>query len=297
MDRRHGALPCCRPRMLFPALFDAGDREALAVPGRTLSYRDLRSAAAAVASDVAGRGRVAVWATPSLETCVAVVGVLLSGATVVPVNPKLGERELIHVMGDSAPSAIVASPDEPLPPAAARLPRVPVDLEPAGPPGDLPPEPDDEHPAFVFYTSGTTGPPKGVLMPRRAVASNLDALADAWTWTDRDVLTHALPLFHVHGLVLGMLGPLRVGGSLRYAGRFSPEAVCRELEGGATMLFGVPTMYHALAEAAEHDGGVARALGAARLLVSGSAALPVREFERIERSTGQRIVERYGLTG
>jgi len=130
----------------------------------------------------------------------------------------------------------------------------------------------------------------------RAVASNLDALAAVWRWTDRDVLTHGLPLFHVHGLVLGVLGSLRAGGTLRYVGRFSPEEIAAELRAGATMLFAVPTMYHALAEAAERDPTVRDALGAARLLVSGSAPLPVREFRRIEAATGRRIVERYGLT-
>ena len=103
----------------------------------------------------------------------------------------------------------------------------------------LPDEADPESPALVIYTSGTTGPPKGVLLPRRAVASNLDALAQAWQWTGDDVLTHGLPLFHVHGLVLGVLGPLRLGGTVHHLGSFSIEAVARELGGGgATMLFG-----------------------------------------------------------
>src|SRR5205807_10044561 len=132
----------------------------------------------------------------------------------------------------------------------------------------------------------------GVLLPRRAVASNLDALAEVWAWTTNDVLTHGLPLFHVHGLVLGVLGPLRVGGSLRHVGRFSPDAICRELAAGATMLFGVPTMHHALAAAAEEDPAAAQALGGARLLVSGSAPLPGRDFLRLERATGQLIVGR-----
>jgi len=280
--------------MLIPSLADPTDDLAVSAGERSLSFRELRDAASALASRLAGHERVAVWATPALETCVAVVGVLLSGAAAVPLNPKMGRRELGHVARDSAPSMIVVPEGEPLPDELSALARVAPDLGARG--GDVPPEPDDEATAFVFYTSGTTGPPKGVLVPRRAIASNLDALAEVWGWTREDVLTHGLPLFHVHGLVLGVLGPLRVGGSLRYAGRFSPDAVRRELANGATMLFGVPTMYHALAEAAEADRSVAEALGRARVLVSGSAPLPVREFHRIERVTGQRLVERYGLT-
>ncbi|HEX9411269.1 MAG TPA: acyl-CoA synthetase [Actinomycetota bacterium] len=280
--------------MLLPSLADPTEDEALRAGGRSLSYRELKASASALAARVGSAERVAVWASPTLETCVAVVGVLLSGAAVVPINPKTGPRELEHVLRDSGPGLLVASNEEDLPDAPGSLPRIAVDLEARE--ASLPHEPGGEAPAFVFYTSGTTGPPKGVVLPRRAVTSNLDALARVWEWTPDDVLTHGLPLFHVHGLILGVLGPLRTGGSLRYAGRFSPQAVGRELAEGATMLFGVPTMYHALAEAAEREPETAKAMAGARLLVSGSAPLPVREFHRIERATGQQIVERYGLT-
>jgi malonyl-CoA/methylmalonyl-CoA synthetase len=155
---------------------------------------------------------------------------------------------------------------------------------------------DDEHPALVVYTSGTTGMPKGAVLPRRSLASNLDALAQAWEWDAADRLTHALPLFHVHGLVLGTLGPLRTGGELRHLGGFDTGALLDALEDGATMVFGVPTMYHRLAEEAAAQPRLATALGRARLLVSGSAPLPAPDFERIEQLTGQRIAERYGLT-
>jgi malonyl-CoA/methylmalonyl-CoA synthetase len=148
----------------------------------------------------------------------------------------------------------------------------------------------------VIYTSGTTGAPKGAVISRRAISSNLDALARAWEWGAADRVVHGLPLFHVHGLVLGVLGPLRRGGSVEHVGRFSPRAVSAALERGGTMLFGVPTMYHRLAEEAGTEPEIAAALRKARLLVSGSAALPATVHARIERLCGQRVVERYGLT-
>ena len=275
--------------MLFPALSDPSDRPAIRFRERALSYAELRAAAAAVAARVEGAERVAVWAVPELETCVGVIGALLAGVPVVPINPRSGERELAHIVSDSAPELVLGNAPERL-----ALPRVDVDLSARG--GSLRPEPCDEAPAIVVYTSGTTGPPKGAVLPRRAIASNLDALASAWQWTGEDVVAHALPLFHVHGLVLGILGPIRRGGTAHHLGRFSSEAVADAFEDDATVLFAVPTMYHRLGQEAEGDPRVASALGRARLLVSGSAALPAVEHERIERLCGQRIVERYGLT-
>jgi malonyl-CoA/methylmalonyl-CoA synthetase len=133
-------------------------------------------------------------------------------------------------------------------------------------------------------------------MSRRAVAANLDALADAWGWTSSDVVVQALPLFHVHGLVLGTIGPLRLGGGVRHVGRFSPEAIAAALADDGTMLFAVPTMHGRLLAAAEADPTVAAALRSARLIVSGSAALPARVHEAYTAATGQQIVERYGMS-
>lgn len=287
-------MSCSETHVLFPALLDPPDEEALRFGERSLSYRELRDAAAFVAEQVAGADRVAVWAEPTLETCVGVLGGLHAGAAVVPINPKIGSRELTHIVGDSQPRIVLSAEGAELPAALSGLHRLDVNVR-ARSRNNLAEAPPAAC-ALILYTSGTTGPPKGVVLPRRALSSNLDALAEVWEWTASDVLVHGLPLFHAHGLVLGVLGPIRLGGRLHHVGRFSPEAVCAELAGEGTMVFGVPTMYHRLADAAEKTPEIARALGQARLLVSGSAALPVREHERIARATGQRIVERYGLT-
>jgi malonyl-CoA/methylmalonyl-CoA synthetase len=267
--------------VLLKGLEEDSGREAVRVGSDALTYAQLRSAAGAVASQVSGASRVAVWATNSLETVVAVVGALAAGVPIVPINPKAGTRELEHILSDSAPE-VVFGRDQP------------VELSASGewPSSRV----DDEAPAIVVYTSGTTGPPKGVLLPRRAIASNLDALSDAWAWTGEDVVAHGLPLFHVHGLILGILGPLRLGGGAWHLGRFSSEAAAEALSGGATMLFGVPTMYHRLAADLEASSSLASAVGSARLLVSGSAALPAADHERISAACGLKPVERYGMS-
>ena len=278
--------------MLFPSLADPPDRLALRFPERELAYPQVRDAALRVAEEIAGARRVGVWGVNAPETCVAVVGALLAGVPAVPINPKAGERELAHILGDSDPGAILVAPGTRV---ATDRRLIEVDLDARGA-GDLPPEPPDDAPALIVYTSGTTGPPKGAVLPRRSIATNLDALAEAWEWTGEDVVAHGLPLFHVHGLVLGILGPLRRGGAAHHLVRFSSDGAAQALRGGATMLFGVPTMYHRLADDAEQRPDVADALRGARLLVSGSAALPAVEHERIERVCGQRIVERYGMS-
>src|SRR3954469_19943751 len=182
--------------MLIPALASPSDDVALDFPERTLTYRELADEARAVAGGLAGVSRVAVWAHSTVDAVVAIVGALVAGIPVVPINPKIGERELAHIMSDSSPDLVVDG------------------TPPSGPPAEVR-SLDPETPALVIYTSGTTGPPKGVVLPHRALTSNLDSLATAWEWTAADVVVHALPLFHVHGLGIGVLGPLRRGGTVR----------------------------------------------------------------------------------
>jgi malonyl-CoA/methylmalonyl-CoA synthetase len=258
-------------------------------PGRTveLTYRELAGAAGALAPRIAGCSRVAVHATPTIHTAVGVVAAFVAGVPVVPLNPRLGEREVAHELTDAAPERVLAAPDTELP---YHLPRIDVTLE-----GDglIPPEPPATDPALVIYTSGTTGMPKGAVLSRQAVAANLDGLAAAWAWTSDDLLAHALPLFHVHGLVLGVLGPLRRGGTLHHLGTLDAGALAAA---GATLVFGVPTQYHRLADQLEGDPDSAAAIGRSRLLVSGSAALTTVDHERLRKLTGLAVRERYGMT-
>jgi malonyl-CoA/methylmalonyl-CoA synthetase len=312
--------------VLFPALnAPARDRVALRFPDRSLTYSELSDAAHAVAGRLAGSSRVAVLAEPRIETCVAVIGALLAGVPAVPLNPKSGPSELAHVAGDADPEVVAVAPGAEIPEPFAGRRRLIVDLDAAGDgdgdggsggsgggggagalvggglaAGDRGAGgTSDEDPALIVYTSGTTGRPKGAVMPRRAISSNLDALAAVWRWTERDVVAHGLPLFHVHGLVVGILGPIRRGGTAVHLGRFSPEAVHAALtrpDAPATMVFGVPTMYRRLADAAQESPELAVALGGARLLVSGSAALPASEHARLQELTGRGVIERYGMT-
>ncbi|MBA8953651.1 acyl-CoA synthetase [Actinomadura namibiensis] len=260
--------------------------QAVRIAGRALAREDLLTRAAAVAAEIAGAEAVAVHATASLETVVAVVGGILAGVPVVPLPPDSGPAERAHILGDSgarlllaARGAYAAGDGDP--------PVVPVDdlTRGDGARADVP----GDAPALVLYTSGTTGAPKGVPVTRSAVAAGLDALAEAWEWTPDDTLVHGLPLFHVHGLVLGVLGALRVGSPLVHTGRPRPELYA---EAAGSLYFGVPTVWSRVCA----DEEAARALRGARLLVSGSAPLPVPVFDRLADLTGHRPVERYGMT-
>ena len=244
--------------MLFPCLAAPTDRVALRVGDRQLTQRQLAAACGAYIESLGQPPgtRIAVVTHPTLETMVALIAHAAAGYVSVPIDPKLGEREHAHIMSDAfAPAS--------LPPGAT----------------------------LILYTSGTTGPPKGAVITDRNIAADLDMLADAWAWTASDTIVHALPMFHVHGLVLGLFGAIRRGGALHWVPRFTPEGLAAAVEPGS-IVFAVPTMYHRLCD----DPPSAKKLAVARLLVSGSAPLPAREHQRIEQLCGQRPIERYGLT-
>jgi len=256
---------------------------AVATPELTLARHDLLGWAAHVAADLAGAPIVAVHATPGMPTVVAVTAALLAGVPVVPVPPDAGRLERDHLLRDSG-AALMLTDD---PAAAGDTPAVPITR--TGRSTTIPAEPPPGSPALVLYTSGTTGPPKGVVLSRAALAADLDALAEAWQWTPADTLVHGLPLYHVHGLVLGVLGPLRLGSRLVHTGKPTPASYAAAR---GTLYFGVPTVWSRVAA----DPAAARALAPARLLVSGSAPLPVPVFDDLLALTGQAPVERYGMT-
>ncbi|WP_338886222.1 acyl-CoA synthetase [Rhodococcus sovatensis] len=257
--------------------------DAVTIGDIALSRADILGAATSVAERIAQAERLAVLATPSVKTVLAVVGCLIAGVTVVPVPPDAGPAEREHILRDSGAQAWLGEAPE----DTAGLQVLPVRQHARS--WHSYPDPHPSSIAFVLYTSGTTGPPKGVLLSRQAIAAGIDALAEAWQWTWKDTLVHGLPLFHVHGLILGLLGPLRVGSPVIHTGKPTP-ALYAAAHG--SLYFGVPTVWSRIA--ADEDS--ARALSTARLLVSGSAPLPVPVFEKLRALTGQAPIERYGMS-
>ncbi len=289
-------------RPLFPHLIASESRIALRFGDRAIDYGTLALACATFRQKLAALGlqrgdRIAIWAQPELETMLGFVAALSNNLLTIPLNPDLGERELSHILADAQPRAIFSAYPER---DAARSSMIPVHafefpLDSMVTPIASREDENPDDPLLLVYTSGTTGAPKGAVLSYRNVVSTLDALAEAWQLSEHDALVHALPLFHVHGLVFGLLGALRVGASMRWLPKFEPKTLAVHLEPNS-VLYAVPTMYRRLAEAAEQDEHVRAGLSRARLLVSGSAALPAREHARLARLTGQQVCERYGLS-
>jgi malonyl-CoA/methylmalonyl-CoA synthetase len=287
---------------LFPYLAEPDGRVVLTVDGVSLTDRQLLAAARNHAAALSRLGlapgdRVGVWTQPDLRTIIALIGSALAGLVIVPLNPRLGEREVAHIAADARPRRCFAARPEERDGGPLGAPeQVHLDMSDGTCSKDLLSfNRADERPLLIIYTSGTTGAPKGAVLRASGVAANIDGLARAWAWTAADTVVHSLPLFHVHGLVLGLFGSLRVGGRLHWIPRFEPRAVAAAVRGGG-VLFAVPTMYVRHADLGEREPEVAADLAAARLLITGSAGLSAREHRRIAALCGRGVYERYGLT-
>jgi malonyl-CoA/methylmalonyl-CoA synthetase len=280
-------------------LADPGRAALLSPDGSVLRAGELEERTAAAAARYAAAGlapgdRVLMSAQPSVELVVAYVGALRLGLAVVPANTAYTGPELAHVVADAAPAlAVVDEPgrmaglSESLLVAGTDLTGLPA---PAGDPLLDAAAPDDV--ALVVYTSGTTGAPKGAPLTHANLLASAHAVRIAWRWTADDRLALCLPLFHVHGLGVGLHGTLVTGAAAIVAARFDPALVAGLVaDRGATMFFGVPTMYHRLAGSPYLAG-----LRPLRLAVSGSAPLPAQLHRAVAEGSGQRVLERYGMS-
>ncbi|HEV2414955.1 MAG TPA: AMP-binding protein [Candidatus Dormibacteraeota bacterium] len=263
---------------------------------RSLTRDELRSHAEEVAGGLARAGvtagdRVAVYAANSLDWVIAYLGVIRAGGCAVMLNPDYHSAEAEHILRDSEPAHVVA--DRPRAAIARQLGMriIPLEDLPRADPPAMPPL-VSESPAAILYTSGTTGRPKGAVLDHGNFLAQGRGALEVWQWTSEDVLVHALPLFHLHGLGMGLHGTLLSGGSAVLI-PFTPENVVRELTSGGTMLLGVPSMYQRLCDWLDANP---TDLSHVRVFVCGSAPLPPALFERCTRLLGQPPVERYGIT-
>lgn len=255
-----------------------------------------------------------------------VVGHLQLGVIHVPVNTNYRELELAHIITDAAPKVILVGAQEESREILARM-TLPAEVEKVlvvggnafqGRPKEesldalldtleratkLEPsgfnekrELFDDDLALFIYTSGTTGPSKGVQHTYGSIATGIGELTTLWQWTPRDRLVLALPLFHVHGLGIGIYGTLLKGNQTEILPRFTPFSVGAAFKRGGTIFMGVPTMHHRLVQAMEEDHGLAKEISKARLITSGSAALRPALFRRYQELTGLSVLERYGMS-
>jgi malonyl-CoA/methylmalonyl-CoA synthetase len=287
------------------------DAPALDIDGAEATHGELDERAAGVAGFLRARGigpgaRVLLCSPSSLELVIAYMGTVRAGATAMPADAAATPAELAHLLRDGTPAAAFAAPDalERLERAAAEA--APVDtlvvlggeapgaasLPEAEAAAPAPPAPEPG-PAMLAYTSGTTGAPKGVPLTHANLLASVRGVVLAWRWSEDDVLVHALPLSHQHGLS-GVHLTLLCGSCAVIARRFDPAALCAAIaEHRATVLFAVPAMYDRLDR---WDGFADADVSSLRLAVSGSAPLSPALAERLERRLGQLPLERYGST-
>ena len=259
-----------------------------------------------VAANLGGRGvgrgcRVLLSGATDLDLVVVHVALLRLGAVVVPINGAYREREVTHIVRDCRP--IMAIVDDPqwapwVQSVDARCAVVAVgdaanaDVDAGVGARVLIDAVGPDAPAMIGYTSGTTGEPKGAVLSHRNLLASVAALAIAWRWTRDDRLVLCLPLFHMHGLGVGLHGTLFVGASAVLLDGFDPDEVIDAVDAHeATLFFGVPTMYHRLVDS-DRIGELARL----RLCVAGSAPLAPSVHQAFRAATGRTVLERYGMT-
>jgi len=234
--------------------------------------------------------RVLFSAPSGIDMIVAYVGLLRAGLTVVPANPGVSPTELHALAAAATPRLAIVDDPQRLSEADFPVVRPTLDGLPRRGSGLVLDQASSGDTALIIYTSGTTGKPKGVPLSHGNLLASAQAVRLAWRWTPDDTLALCLPLFHVHGLGVGLHGSLVAGGTALLH-RFDPSLVADAMAAGASMLFGVPTMYHSLASSAYLS-----TLSTLRLAVSGSAPLPAALHEQIRAGSGQVVLERYGMS-
>jgi malonyl-CoA/methylmalonyl-CoA synthetase len=288
-----------------------GDRVAVRAVDGDFTYaallRDSHRIATALldGASTAGGAPVVLMVRPSYAYVAALFGVWRAGAFAVPVGVSLADPELEYVLDDASPVVVLADATyaprlEPL--AQQRdIPVRRVDDLVAHPPAPLPMV-DNDAASLMLYTSGTTGRPKGVVHTHASIAAQIRGMAGAWEWQSDDRILCTLPLHHVHGIVNVLACALWAGARCDVLPAFAADEVWNRIASGDLTLFmAVPTIYQRLIDAYDHSDEATRARFAAgahslRLMVSGSAALPVPTLERWRAITGHTLLERYGMT-
>jgi len=286
------------PRAWVKHFVEAPERPAFCdTERRSLSYRELDRRSRTVAARFAAAGletgdRVLLSAVASIDLVVAYVAAQRLGLVIVPVNPAYTRREVDYIIDDLHPSGAIVDDVE----RADWMRRTGVVCKPGvdladGSEPSLDRATRDDL-ALIAYTSGTTGQPKGAMLSSGNLLASAEAVRVAWRWTADDRLVLALPLYHLHGLGVGLHGTLTAGASAVLLPRFDVDQVLDAAAAfDATLFFGVPTMYARLA-ASERIGELARL----RLCVSGSAPMSADLHRALAERAGQQIIERYGMT-